>query len=122
MLTAVLDFFTGVREISAPREALVSTREVKGITPRIALYTAPYGSADPRGPRLGHTDTYVINGPDVQLGYDVLVRTGNPIVGINPEALELLGTTVDPDYVTFRAKPISKTEERRILVALGITE
>src|SRR3989344_8103967 len=64
-------------EIPVPTKARTSKDKVGQLTPIDAFYTAGYGCVTGERTLMGPTMTYKFSGRDLELNFDVLVRTAN---------------------------------------------
>lgn len=118
MLTADL------REVHIPLEAKINASEFEGVPVKVGYYTARYPLISHEGEvrALNHAETYVLEGSRWGFKGDLLVRTGNGLVGIEPEVIRIADTREEEDFIVYRGVRLPKNPETRILTELKVLE
>ena len=112
------------REVCIPLEARMDVSEFKGIQVKAAYYTARYPPMSHEGhlAPMNHAETYVLDGKRWNLARDIMVRTGNGLVGITPEAIGINASRQEENFVVYQGMRLLKREERKILTELELVE
>ena len=103
-----------------PLAARTSVEGVASVPVKEAYYTAGRGPMTPTHRGLNHTLTYVVDGNQYGIPSDLLVGTGNPIIGLPPAVERVVGSVEEEEFMQHSVTKLSRAEERRILTELGL--
>lgn len=112
------------REVCIPLEARMDVSEFKGIPVKAAYYTARYPPMSHEGhlAPMNHAETYVLDGRRWNLAGDIMVRTGNGLVGIKPEVIGISTSSEEGNSVVYQGMRLLKSNQKRIIAELDLVE
>lgn len=112
------------KEIRVPKSARTPETEYKGLPVREAYYTAGYeeGSDVQNIAPMNHANTYVVRGESLEIPQDILLRTGNGLIKIQPEARSISSESDDESFRIFQTDDLEPEAERALIAKLGLLE
>lgn len=114
----------GLAITQIPLSSLVEggTEDMPGVKEK--YYTAGYPPDSTErylGP-MNHTHTYILDGGPYGISGDILLRTGNNIIGLKPAAQSIVERGADKTQMFVVGCELSKQEVRRVLRVSGTAE
>lgn len=110
------------RLIKVPLKARSSRTSYNGISVKEAFYTAPYPeeSAEAYAGPMNHCDTIVLDGHALKTERDVLLRTGNGLIGLPPRAFLIVDSQEEGGFRVYTAEAMPAESERALLSQFGL--